>query len=77
MDTNELLNKLASELPSDVKEAVSTFQMHKLASVPVDFSAENGLGKLAYYVGCKLAERQARWRPVCDGLIALQQLREE
>jgi len=76
MDTNELLNKLASALPSDVQNAVSTFQMHKLAAVPVDFDSNDSLVKLAYYVGCKIAERQARWRPVCDGLIALQQLRE-
>lgn len=77
MDTiTDVVNKLAEELPVDVKRAVENFQMHKLAATQV-VDDVGDLQKLSFYVGCKIAARQARWRPVCDGIIALQQLREE
>ena len=61
-------------VPESIKEASRNFQMHKVASQITgldDFSLE----KIANYMGGRFAARRLKWRPVADGLVALQQLR--
>ncbi|RLC86821.1 MAG: hypothetical protein DRJ03_07640 [Chloroflexi bacterium] len=61
-------------LPETLKTALDAHQSHRL------FSARTGiqdltLAKIAAYLGAKTAERKAKWRPVFDGIQALENLR--
>lgn len=61
-------------VPDSIKKASRNFQMHKVAEQVTgitDFSLE----KIAQHMGEKFAARRLKWRPVADGLIALQQLK--
>ena len=60
-------------VPEPVKQLSRQFGMHKLAAQVTglsDFSPE----KVAAYLGGRVAARNARWRPVADGLLALHEL---
>ncbi len=61
-------------VPDSVKEATRTFQMDKIASQMTGLD-EFTLEKVAEYMGGRFAARRLKWRPVADGLVALQQLR--
>lgn len=60
-------------VPETVKEASRSFQMHKVASQATGLD-EFSIEKIANYMGGRLAARRLKWRPVVDGLVALQQL---
>jgi hypothetical protein len=65
---------LAQVVPESVKIAFENYQFHKVMSqvtgIP-KFSEE----KIAEYMGGMMAARNQRWRPVFEGLKALQNLR--
>lgn len=69
--TYEELNQV---VPESVKTALENFQFHgvmsQMTGIP-RFSEE----KIAEYMGGMMSARQQRWRPVFDGLKALQNLR--
>lgn len=63
-------------IPESLKTAMDAHQSHRL------FSARTGiqdltLDKLAEYMGKKMAERKAKWRPVFDGIRALESIRRD
>lgn len=60
-------------VPASVKLASENFQMHRIAEKMTgldDFSLE----KIALYLGGRVVARNAKWRPVADGLVALKSL---
>ena len=61
-------------VPDSIKEATRTFQMGKVATQMTGLD-EFTLEKVAEYMGGRFAARRLKWRPVADGLVALQQLR--
>lgn len=65
------LNKL---IPSTLKTAMANHEHHKIFMSTTGMS-EVTLAKIAEYVGAKVVARQAKWRPVFDGIKALENLR--
>lgn len=66
---------IKAHLPESVKQAISNYQMHKVATVITgleDFSIE----KISEFMGGRIAARHMKWRPVAEGLTALAQLRK-
>jgi len=60
-------------VPDSVKEASRNFQMHTVMSHLTgleDFSIE----KVSAYLGGRMAARRQKWRPVTEGLLALNNL---
>jgi hypothetical protein len=66
--------ELGQVVPESVKIALENYQFHRVMSqmtgIP-SFSEE----KVAEYMGGMMSARRQRWRPVFDGLKALQNLR--
>ncbi len=61
--------ELSQLLPQNLR-AAATSQSTKLATVmtgETDFS----LAKIAFFVGRQIVERHHKWRPVANGLVAL------
>ena len=59
-----------------VREAIVQNQTYKVAQVMTgidDFTFD----KIAGYLGHKIAQRHAKWRPVANGLLALNKLLPE
>jgi len=66
---------IKAHLPESVKQAITNYQMHKVASLITgldDFSIE----KIAGFMGGRMAARHIKWRPIAEGLTALDQLRK-
>ena len=66
--------ELFDSIPESVKEAVTGHTTMKMASDATgieEFTLEN----VAHHFGVKMASRRAKWRPVAEGLMALQKLR--
>lgn len=63
-----------AHVPPAIQTAVANGQLHKIAEHRLRVEILS-LEKIAQYIGQKFAERQQRWRPVAEGLIALRQLR--
>ena len=62
-------------VPESIKQASRNFQMNTVVSAMIglnDFTFD----KIAAYMGGRFAARRLKWRPVADGLVALQQLQE-
>jgi hypothetical protein len=62
------------EIPESLKHLISTHQTHKIAQEHLGIT-EPSLEGIALHFGTKIAERQAKWRPVFEGLRALKALR--
>lgn len=65
---------IEAHVPESVKEAVRSFQMHKVAGDMTGLTAFS-FDKIAEYLGGRMAARRMKWRPVADGLVALRNLR--
>ena len=65
---------VAQFVPQAVQDAVQQGQLHKVAAQRIGVP-ELTLQNAVRYLGTKLAEKQQRWRPVAEGLVALQKLR--
>ena len=66
---------IQAHLPESVKEAITTYQTHKLASVVTGLD-EFSIEKIAAFLGGRIAARHMRWRPVAEGLLALNSLKD-
>lgn len=67
MIDREMLDKL---LPASIRNTVRSGQYQKIATLMTgvkDFSIDH----IAQYLGTKVAMRHAKWRPVANGLLAL------
>ncbi len=65
---------IESYVPEAIKQACRSGQTAKVATCVTgldDFS----FAKVAEYMGGRFAARRLKWRPVADGLVALQELR--
>ena len=65
---------LENLIPDEIREAIATHQSHKLAEAMTglqDFS----FGKIAEYMGTKMAFRRAKYRPIGEGIQAMLDLR--
>lgn len=63
-----------THVPDAVKQASENFQMHKVAAQLTGLD-EFTMEKIALYLGGRVVARNAKWRPVADGLVALSNLR--
>jgi hypothetical protein len=66
---------IKAHLPESVKQAISGYQMHKVASTLTGLN-EFSLDKIAEFMGGRMAARHMKWRPIAEGLTALAQLRK-
>jgi hypothetical protein len=62
------------EVPESLKQLISNHQTHKIAKEQLGIPGTS-LEEVAQHFGTKIAERQAKWRPVFEGLRALKALR--
>lgn len=73
---NEELDKIMfSYMPNHVKLAAATYNTHKLVEQATGLT-DLTFDKVAAYLATKMAERQARWQGVGDGLLALHALQK-
>lgn len=71
---NEELDKIMFDLmPENVKVAVARYETHKLVGQATGMT-DLTFDKVATYLSHRMVERQARWRGIGDGLLALDQL---
>jgi hypothetical protein len=68
------MQEIIDSIPTSIKEAVTTHQSVKLAEVATGITDFTVAG-VAQYFGEKLASRRMKWRPIAEGLIALEQLK--
>jgi hypothetical protein len=66
---------VAQFVPEAVQTAVRNGQLHKVAAQRIGVQ-ELTLQSVVQHLGVKLAQTQQRWRPVAEGLVALQKLQE-
>lgn len=64
---------IAQFVPQAVQDAVRHGQLHKIAAQRIGVP-ELTLQSAVQYLGTKLAQKQQRWRPVAEGLVALRNL---
>ena len=71
---NEVEKQIAAQfVPQAVKDAIRYGQLHKVAAQRIGVPKLT-LQSVVQHLGTKLAQKQQRWRPVAEGLLALQSL---
>jgi hypothetical protein len=74
---NEELDKIMfGYMPDNIKLAAATYNTHKLVEQATGMT-DLTFAKVAAYLSTKIAERQARWQSIGDGLLALHELQKE
>ncbi len=68
------ITTLDALIPDSVKTAIRSHESTKVASTVTGLE-QFSFADVAQYMGTKLAARRTKWRPVSDGLVALQKLR--
>jgi hypothetical protein len=70
---NEQFALINTIIPDSIKIAIQRHQTHKVAA-QLQGTTDFSFAKIAEQIGMKMAARNLKWRPIFDGLKALQTL---